>query len=243
MFNAISWGQYIGWLFLALALYYAYVGLVYYRVELLGLVKGKGKGSATADAPAPAKTTGKGPLIAKSALTSPASALQATKPAKAPAEPTTTEPDEEPTDQVHEQPTDQVHEQESAKESELLDELPDLDLPKSELSEHNYDGNEIQDLSDDAKTSNFTEEDDITSALPTQATALEPESSRTIGIAQLGDFLERAVERQLTPEEMVEQEPALENTDVLLAFMQARTESVQRATSYVYAGVAEEALS
>jgi hypothetical protein len=42
---------------------------------------------------------------------------------------------------------------------------------------------------------------------------------------------------------MVEQEPALENTDVLLAFMQAQTESVQRATSHVYAGVAEEALS
>ncbi len=245
MFNAISWGQYIGWLFLALALYYAYVGLVYYRVELLGLVKGKGKGNAAADASAPAKSlsssTGKGPLIAKSALSSPASAPQATKPAKAPAEPTTTETDEEPTDQEHEEPTDQEHEQESAEESELVDELPDLGLPKSELSEHNYDGYEIQKLSDDSKTSNFTNEDDITSALPTQVTALEPESSLTIGIAQLGDFLERAVERQLTPEEMVEREPALENTDVLLAFLQAQTESVQRATSHVYAGVAEEA--
>jgi hypothetical protein len=247
MFNAISWGQYIGWLFLALALYYAYVGLVYYRVELLCLVKGKGKGNAAADAPAPAKSlsssTGKGPLIAKSALSSPASAPQATKPAKAPAEPTTTEPDEEFTDQAHEEPTSQVHEQESAEESELVDELPDLDLPTAEYSEYISVVDKNKSLSDDAKASNFTEEDDITSALPTQATALEPESSRTIGIAQLGDFLERAVERQLTPEEMVEQEPALENTDVLLAFLQAQTESVQRATSHIYAGVAEEALS
>lgn len=243
MFNAISWGQYIGWLFLALALYYAYVGLVYYRVELLSLIKGKGKGNAVADALAPAKTTGKGPLIAKSALSSPASAPQATKTAKAPVEPTTTEPDEELTDPAHQEPTDQVHEQESAEESELVDELPDLDLPKAELSEYNYDADEIQNLLDDAKEINFTDEDDITSALPTQATTIEPESSLTIGIAQLGDFLERAVESQLTHEEMVEQEPALENTDVLLAFMQAQTESVQRATSHVYAGVAEEALS
>jgi hypothetical protein len=237
MLKAISWGQYLGWLFLALALYYAYVGLVYYRVELLGLVKGKG--NAAAEVPAPAKSlsssTGKGPLIAKSALSSPASAPQAPKPAKAPAEPTTTEPDEEPTDQAYEQELDE--------ESQLVDELPDLDLPTAEFAEHNSDGYEIQELSDDAKTSNFTEEDDITSALPTQATALEPESSLTIGIAQLGDFLERAIESQLTHEEMVEQEPALENTDVLLAFMQAQTESVQHATSHIYAGVAEEALS
>lgn len=243
MFNAISWGQYIGWLFLALALYYAYVGLVYYRVELLGLIKGKGKGNAAVDALAPAKTTGKGPLIAKSALSSPASAPQATRPAKAPAEPTTTETDEESTDQAHEEPTGQVHEQESAEESELVDELPDLDLPKTEYSEYIYDGNKIQNSLYDAKASNFTDEDDITSALPTQAIALEPESSLTIGIAQLGDFLERAVEIQLTHEEMVEQEPALENTDVLLAFMQAQTESIQRVTSHIYAGVAEEDLS
>ena len=39
MFNAISWGQYAGWLFLALVIYYAYVGVAYYRVELLGLLK------------------------------------------------------------------------------------------------------------------------------------------------------------------------------------------------------------
>jgi len=241
MLKAISWGQYLGWLFLALALYYAYVGLVYYRVELLGLVKGKG--NAAADAPAPTKPTAKGPLIAKSAPSSPASAPQATKPAKAPVEPTTTETDEEPTGQAHEEPTGQVHEQESDEESQLVDELPDLDLPKADYSEHISDGDGIQELSDDAKTSNFTDEDDITSALPNQAIAPEHESSLTIGIAQLGDFLERAAESQLTHEEMVEQEPALENTDVLLAFMQASTESVQRATSHIYAGVAEEALS
>lgn len=235
MLNAISWGQYIGWLFVALALYYAYVGLVYYRVELLALVKGKGNEAANALALAksPSSSMGKGPLIAKSALALPAP--QVAKPAKAPADPTTTEPNEEPTDQAHEQALDE--------ESQLVDGLPDLELPTDEFSEHIYDLNKIKNILYDAKVINFADENDITSALPNQATVLEPEFSLTIGIAQLGDFLERAVERQLTQEEMVEQEPALENTDVLLAFIQARTESVQRATSHIYAGVAEEAIS
>ncbi len=240
MFKAISWGQYVGAVLVLLLLYYAYVAAVYYRAELLGLVKGKG--NAAGGAPAPAQSLGslmgKGPLIAKSAITLPASPPEVAGPAKAPA---ATEQPAEPTDR-DEEASGQEHEQEPAEESRPVGELPPLDLPTAEVSENIHDGNAIKELSYDAKAINFTEQEDITSALPSETASQEYDPSFTIGIAQLGDFLERAAEGQITQQEIVEQEPALENTDVLLAFFQASTERVQRATSHIYAGVAEVAL-
>ncbi|RZJ57051.1 MAG: hypothetical protein EOO55_04145 [Hymenobacter sp.] len=68
------------------------------------------------------------------------------------------------------------------------------------------------------------------------------ELGSTIGIAQLGDYLGRAAEGQVTPEQLVEQEPSLANTDLLLAFFQTSTKNAQRATAHLYEGVAEPVL-
>jgi len=73
----------------------------------------------------------------------------------------------------------------------------------------------------------------------------EPEDAEpgfTIGIAQLGNYLEQAAAGQITQEELAEQEPALADTDLLVAMFQASTKNAQRVTSHLYANVEEPAL-
>jgi hypothetical protein len=75
MFKTFTWGQYAALVFVLLAVYYLFVAAVYYRVELLAMLKGKGKAAA---APAPAVAavvrpslvggSGSGSLIPKAAL-------------------------------------------------------------------------------------------------------------------------------------------------------------------------------
>lgn len=242
MFKAISWSQYIGAVLVLLLLYYAYVALVYYRAELLGLASGRGKGKADAGgatpAPAPALGSligGKGPLVARSAVSSPASPPEAAGPATGP---TANEQPTEPTETDGEA-TDQEHEQELAEDLTALEELPAIDLPTVEFGENTFDTNTIFSMPYDVKSINFTEPDTTIDFLPTESVFDEYDSDFTIGIAQLGDFLDRAAEGQVSPQDMVEREPALANTDLLISFFQSSSQHIQRATSHIYAGLAE----
>lgn len=245
MFKAISWGQFTGVLFLGLILYYAYVGLTYYRAELLGLVKGRGK--AAGDAPAPVRPLssliGKGPLIAKPALTPPATPAEVPAPGgastKAPAERNEESGEESENDE-------EKGELNADEEKQELGDLPALDLPTAERSGNTNDENSIESVSFDAKTINFTEQNGVNSLQDTES-GMEPaleeyDPSLTIGVAQLGNYFERAAEGQLTQDDIVEQAPVLQNTELLMAFYQASNKSAQRTTAHLYAGIEEPAL-
>lgn len=238
MLKAISWGQYVGAVFVLLLLYYAYVAAVYYRAELLGLVKGKAApGAAAAPAPALPSLIGKGPLIARPAVTLPVPPPEAAAPTPAPDQEAGGEaaPGEE--ESLADQPTDGG--------TDAID-LPALDLPSVELGGNlNYENHtEISFVNDNSIK--FTEQggsntfQDTEGGMESAPAAFEP--GFTIGIAQLGDYLKRATDGQLTPEQIVEQAPGLENTDLMVAFFQASTKSVQRAATQRYTGIAEPAL-
>jgi hypothetical protein len=241
MFKAITWGQFTGTVLLLLLLYYAYVGLVYYRVELMGLLKGKGKATGPATAPALPAVVGRGSLVGKPAGSSPAPAAAPPKaPAPAPAPTEATEPDEA------EEPAEVGAVTEPATTDEVTTtELPDLDLPTDETVENTVETVNHDALDVDIK-SNFTEPTGSNSPLDTDGSLeTEPEDSEpgfTIGIAQLGNYLERAADGQITQEELAEQEPALADTDLLVAFFQSSTKSAQRVTSHLYSDVEEPAL-
>lgn len=245
MFKAITWGQYTGVLFLLLLAYYAYVGLAYYRVELLGLLKNKGKAPAAAPAPevAPAAPSPKRSLLAKAALAVPAAPSPTTKPA-APNE----EAQQEQEETGQEMPLEAGHqaEQPADERLELVADLPPFVLSTAQANEAcNYENNE--EISFDIENSvNFTKQggsntfQDAESGMESANDDFELGS--TIGIAQLGDYLGRAAEGQVTAEQLVEQEPGLANTDLLLAFFQTSTKNAQRATAHLYEGVTEPVL-
>lgn len=241
MFKAISWGQFTSVVLLVLALYYVYIGLTYYRAELLGLVKGKGK--TAGDEPAPARALssliGKGPLMAKPALTPPATPPEVPASTKAPAEGKENSEEDE--------TTEEENEPGATEENQELGDLPTLDLPTAEVSENLNDGNTIESVSFDGNTINFTEQygaksfQDTTSGTETASGDFDP--SITIGVAQLGNYFERAAEDQLTQDDIVEQVPALENTTLLMAFYQASNKSAQRTTAHLYAEIEEPTLN
>lgn len=242
MFKAISWGQFTSVVLLVLALYYVYIGLTYYRAELLGLVKGKGK--TAGDEPAPARALssliGKGPLMAKPALTPPAIPPEVPASTKAPAEGEEYSEEEDET-------TEEENEPGATEENQELGDLPTLDLPTAEVSGDLNDGNTIESVSFDGNTINFTEQygaksfQDTASGMETAPEDYDP--SLTIGVAQLGNYFERAAEGQLTQDDIVEQAPALENTALLMAFYQASNKSAQRTTAHLYAGIEEPTLN
>jgi hypothetical protein len=245
MFKAITWGQYTGVLFLLLLAYYAYVGLAYYRVELLGLLKNKGKVPAAPPASevAPAAPGPKRSLLAKAALAVPVAPSTTTKPA-APDE----EAQQEEEEAGQEMPLEANHQEEQPADEQLE---PVADLPPFELSTAQV--NEMGNYENDREFSfyiensiNFTEQGGSNTFQDTES-GMESanddfELGSTIGIAQLGDYLGRAAEGQVTPEQLVEQEPELANTDLLLAFFQTSTKNAQRATAHLYEGVAEPVL-
>ena len=244
MFKAISWGQYAGVLFLLLLAYYVYVCLAYYRVELLGLFKNKGKapGSAPASEVAPSPA-GKRSLIAKAAPAAPAAPAKATEPA---------EPDEaadtEENEMGEEQPDETSHQEAETtdEQSEQVADLPPFELPTTRVNgKNNYENDtEISFTSDNSV--NFTGQGGSDSFQDTES-GMESAGDdfylgSTVGIAQLGDYLTSATEGQLTPAQLVEHEPGLANTELLLAFFQTSTKSAQRATAHLYEGVAEPVL-
>jgi hypothetical protein len=240
MFKAITWGQYTGVLFLALAAYYAYVGLAYYRVELLGLLKNKGKAAAPAPAPAPLRSpAGKGSLIAKAALAVPAAPQEVTE---------MRAPDEEENEVRDEMPNEISHQEEEPADEQLepVADLPPFKLPNVQVNEVNNYENDTDVSLVSENFINFTEDGGSNSFQDTES-GMESVGDdfclgSTIGIAQLGDYLGRAAEGQVTPAQLVEQEPALANTDLLLAFFQNSTKNAQRATAQLYEGVAEPVL-
>jgi hypothetical protein len=245
MFKAITWGQYTGVLFLLLLAYYAYVGLAYYRVELLGLLKNKGKAPAAVPAPEVASVapSPKRSLLAKAALAVPAAPSTTTKPAT-PNE----EAQQEQEEAGQEMPLEAGHQEEQPADEQLE---PVADLPPFELSTaqvnamDNYENDE-EIYFDNDNSVNFTEQGGSNMFQDTESRMESAnddfELGSTIGIAQLGDYLGRAAEGQVTAEQLVEQEPGLANTDLLLAFFQTSTKNAQRATAHLYEGVAEPVL-
>lgn len=227
MFKAISWDQFTSILLLGLVVYYAYVGLTYYRAELLALAKGRGK--AADDAPTPVRPlsslVGKGPLIAKPALTplaTPPEMPESTAPA--------TQPEEVGEEWEEELEINEEGDLEASEEIEELGNLPALDLPTADESGNFIDGKSIESVSFDAKAINFTQQNDATSPQAAEngveSASEEYEPIQTIGIAQLGDYFERAAEGQLTQNDIVEQAPILQNTNLLMDFYQASTKSL-----------------
>lgn len=247
MFNAISWGQYAGWLSLALLVYYTYIGLAYYRLELLGLLKNKGKAFSSAPAleetPAALGSTGKRSLIAKAALAVPAAPSEAVKPAAS---------DEEAQDRGgvvgEEMLIEANHEEEQLADEKLepVADLPPFELPSVQVNESINCENDVENSFYNENSVNFTEQGGSNSFQDTES-GVESASDdfylgSTVGIAQLGDYLISVTEGQITPAQLVEQEPGLANTDLLLAFFQNSTKNAQRATAHLYEGVAEPSL-
>jgi hypothetical protein len=243
MFKAISWGQYASVVLLLLLLYYAYVGLAYYRAELLGLFSGKGKVVGPTLVTTPQRSpNGRGSLIAKAASALPALPPEAVEPA-APL-PTNNE-------KMHadEQGIGEESQAETAHHDEQLApifELPAIDLASVEAKGiSNYDIISEKNIINENLT-NFTEHDDgisfqvIESEL--ESASDDFEVGATIGIAQLGHYLGRAAEGQISQAQLAEQEPALANTELLLAFFQNSTKNAQRATAHLYEGVTEPVL-
>jgi len=245
MFKAVTWGQYTGMLFLLLLAYYAYVGLAYYRVELLGLLKSKGKVPSAASAPevAPAAPVPKRSLLAKAALAVPTAPSTTTKPT-APDE----EAQQEESEAGQEMPFEVAHQDEQPADEQLepVADLPPFEFSTAQANEiDNYENNEEIYFNND-NSINFTKQGGFSTFQDTESRMESANDDfglgSTIGIAQLSDYLGRAAEGQVTPEQLVEQEPGLANTDLLLAFFQTSTKNAQRATAHLYEGVAEPVL-
>lgn len=247
MFKAISWGHYTGVMFLLLVAYYTYVGLAYYRVELLGLLKSRGKApglvSTPESAPTAPRPVGKKSLIAKSAPAMPAAPSKVNEPAEPSEEHQTEENavgEELPAETSHQD------EQQADEKLEPVADLPPFELSSAEVNGVNNYENDTEIYFSNDNLINFTEQDGSDSFLDTES-GMESAGDAfyldsTIGIAQLGDYLTSATEGQVTPAQLVEQEPGLANTELLLAFFQTSTKSAQRATAHLYEGIAEPAL-
>jgi len=254
MFKTISWGHYAGGVLLLLVLYYAYVGAMYYRAELLALLKGKGKAGGLAEAPAPTLATiaRKGPLLTKSAITLPAPPPEVAGPAPAPVAPqveaeSPAEAPSESEDLAQASKLSEAASELAESDAPIVQELPTLNLASVEISagdkyENARENHFVNDYASTLAISNVTDLLSVTeSGVSYSPEEFEP--GLTVGIAQLGDFLERAAEGQITQAELVEQVPALDNTDLLLSFYQASSQGAQRLTSQRFAAVAEPGLS
>jgi len=242
MFKAITWGQYVSVASLLVLAWYAYVGVRYFQVELLGLAKGKGKAPALApdSAPAVPRLASKSSLIAKAALAVPAAPLEVAKPDE------TAQTEEEEVGEEAPAELDHQKKQPADEQLEPVTDLPPFELPDVEANERkNYENDgELSFVNDNSI--NFTEQGGSDSFLDTESGMESADDDfsigSTIGIAQLGDYLTSAADGQITPAQLVEQEPGLANTDLLLAFYQNSTKSAQRATAHLYEGVAEPVL-
>jgi hypothetical protein len=226
MFNSISWPQYLGAVAVLLVAYYAYVALVYYRVELAGLMKGKNKAVASTAGPVatPSPLLGNSPLIPKAAILVPVAAA----PQAAPEE-TDTEQQDDSEEQADEH----------ADESNALAVAP----PTEETDKQgNVEEENPSELNNDEITSS-TAEEEMTAPTAAEHSAEaeneEPEMDFTVGVAQLNHYFDRAAAGEITQQQIEQEVPELENTDLLVAFYKTSTKAVQELTSRVYAEVAE----
>lgn len=240
MFKAITWGQFLGFVSVLLLLYYTYLALTYYRAEIMGLLKGQGKAAGPALAPTPAagSIVGRGSLIPRSVAV-PATA-QPQQAAPAPASGKATEPGQAEGASQAEAATER-----GVADGSAAEELPDLDLPAADLTENNVEIVNHNAIDVDNKHS-FAERNETNPfqgfSNGSKPAVEEFEPGVTFGIAQLGNYLERVSEGQITQQELIEQEPGLADTDLMMAFFQASTKGAQRAASHLYAGIAEPTL-
>lgn len=212
MIKSVTWGQYTTLVFALLAVYYLYVAAVYYRVEILVMLKGKGRGGAAA-APAvaaaarPSLVGSSGALISSGALAM--------------------EPQAEPEDAEEEEEGEKKEEED---EGHIVpDEEAEAAVEEVKIEEPN---------TDNLNKLNHEEEAD---ALP-GAQATDSEEGFTVGVAQLSDYFEDAAEGNITQQELVAQMPELDNTALLVAFFQSNTKAAQQLTSQYYVEVPEPVL-
>ncbi|WP_324680847.1 hypothetical protein [Hymenobacter sp. GOD-10R] len=96
---------------------------------------------------------------------------------------------------------------------------------------------------DNEKSIKFTNESTSEATQPTNDGAEvgpeELEEDFTVGVEQLSDYFDRAAAGDITQEELVEEVPALENTDLLVAFYKNSKQTAQSLTASLYAGIAE----
>ena len=231
MFKMITWPQYLFAVAVLLVLYYAYVALVYYRVELTRLVTGKGKAvDKQAPASPPTSLLNRGPLIPKAMVALPLS--QDTQDAsEAPAAPATGNQTEEVgEDDQQEQNTTDVAETTAEESQEIKsknDFINDIDLNTEKFSKFTGDktgaGSPV--VPDEPREPAEEFDDDF-----------------TVGVTQLNSYFERAAEGRITQQQLVTEVPTLKNTEVLVAFFKNSTKSAQQLTATIYDEVAEPVL-
>jgi hypothetical protein len=243
MFKAITWPQYLGAVTLLVVLYYLYVGLVYYRTELAGLISRKGKaGGNTSEPNTPTSLLNRGPLIPKAAVVLPVVAPAIAADAEPDEDPTTDENEEQVVADVSAEASDEV-------EVEAQPEFAvNADQEAVEQAEQNQRNDFIEiDNSHVENSVNFTEPDSTYTDPATQSRveemAEEFEADFTVGVSQLNSYFDRAAEGEITQEQLVKEVPALANTDVLMAFFKSSTKSAQQLTAATYANVTEPALN
>lgn len=231
MFKMITWPQYLFAVAALLVLYYAYVALVYYRVELTRLVTSKGKAvDKQAPASPPTSLLNHGPLIPKAMVALPLS-KDAQEASKAPAAPATG-------NQTEEVEENDQQEQDAAGVAETTIEKNQEVESKNDFINHIELNTE--------KFSKFT--DDKTGAdspvVPDEPhePAEELDDDFTVGVTQLNSYFERAAEGSITQQQLVKEIPALKNTDVLVAFFKNSTKNAQQLTATTYAEIAEPVL-
>jgi hypothetical protein len=245
MFKAITWPQYLGAVTLLIVLYYLYVGLVYYRAELAGLISRKGKAAGNTSEPnTPTSLLNRGPLIPKAAVVLPV-------PVAAPVIAAAAEPDEDLTADENEEEVVADVSAEASDEVEV-EAQPELavnaDQEAVEQAEQNQRNDFIEiDNSHLENSVNFTEPDsnytDPASQSGVEEMAEEFEADFTVGVSQLNSYFDRAAGGEITQEQLVKEVPALANTDVLMAFFKSSTKSAQQLTAATYANVTEPALN
>jgi hypothetical protein len=214
MFKSVTWGQYIGFLLLALTVYYVYVAARYYRVEILALFKGTGRGGV---ASAPVVDAAARPsLVGSSGVLISSAALATQSPA-----------DNEDEDAEEEE---KGEEKEDESEGKIADaEGKEAAVEEVKIQEPNTDNFNNHDHKEDAD------------ALPGPEAA-DSEVDFTVGVAQLSDYFEDAAEGNMTQEELVGHMPELDNTALLVAFFQSNTKAAQQLTSQYYVDVPEPVL-
>jgi hypothetical protein len=210
MLHMISWAQFFGVVAVLLILYYAYVGLVYYRSELLGLLE-KGKPAQRLVTPVPASLLGnRGPLIPLASavmLPLPKPSLETDLP--------------------------ESKEAESSSVSDDGDEIRTEVINDNNISVVNENEKNI-------KFTNVAGAIPVAqSGQEAEAIEEEFEQHLTVGVAQLSDYFERASAGEITQEQLVKQVPALKDTQVLEAFYQQSKKTAQQLTATLYSEVGE----
>ncbi|QIL78242.1 hypothetical protein [Hymenobacter sp. HDW8] len=244
MFKMITWPQFFGTMAVLLVIYYAYVALVYYRAEVLGLLAGqKGKAAGAQASPTPPTSLlNRGPLIPKApvVLPTPADLAPANEEAPPATEAVTDEPGEvlgeETVEKVSAQAPDQADDQAQREINEEPDEEP----------QHNQ-GNDFGNKENSIirNSVNLTEAESGDSAPPVpvgeQETVEEFEENFTVSVTQLNNVFERAAAGEITHQQLTKEVPALVGTQVLEAFYQRSKKSAQQLTAATYPEVAEPA--